>query len=316
MDEAAGSSNGFSSNQQAEGNLNLKCLMQNQSRFFFSDANIQPDQENSNIQADDQEDTIAEQQDGESTAGSSSNSNTRDQINNAVSRLISIRNSIQEMREQLDIIPDDSDSDDGEDFQPIFRNFSILNTVRNYQIGRIRDTLRSINERYRGSINNADNENASVDFEDEEMLNFSDSNTTTEDSLHTTDVESMDDEPDVEDYDENLTGEHKYLKEMERVPGCGYLEPDKYYKMKIIALKKMIYPGEVVPMVASRVLFDASGGEDGVLFGIICNAINSVNQQDWYGVTCQVFERNHRGSIKARSLQRFVINIRENPGYV
>lgn len=225
------------------------------------------------------------------------------------------------MREQLDIIPDSDSSDENDDVQPsIFRNFSILNTVRNYQIGRIRDTLRSINERYRGSLNDESvdpADNAAVDFEDEGILNFSDSYTTTEGSLHTSDVEtveSMEDEPDVVDYDENLTGEHKYLEEMERVPGCGYLEPNKYYKMKIIALKKMIYPGEVVPMVASRVLFDASGGEDGILFGIICNAINSVNQQDWYGVTCQVFERNDRGSIKARSLQRFVINIRENPG--
>lgn len=224
------------------------------------------------------------------------------------------------MREQLDIIPDDSDSDDdNEDFQPIFRNFSILNTVRNYQIGRIRDTLRSINDRYRESLNeeSAGLENPAADIEDEEILNFSDSYATTEGSLPTSDVEtveSMDDEPDVENYDENLTGEHKYLEEMERVPGCGYLEPNKYYKMKIIALKKMIYPGEVVPMVASRVLFDAGGGEDGVLFGIICNGINNVNQQEWYGVTCQVFERNDRGSIKARSLQRFVINIRENPG--
>lgn len=220
------------------------------------------------------------------------------------------------MREQLDIIPD-TDSDDESDIQPsIFRNFSILNTVRNYQIGRIRDTLRNINERYRGSINDESGDPDTVDLEEEGILNFSDSYTTTEGS-QTSDVEtveSMEDEPDVVDYDENLTGEHKYLEEMERVPGCGYLEPDKYYKMKIIALKKMIYPGEVVPMVASRVLFDASGGEDGILFGIICNSINSLNQQDWYGVTCQVFERNDRGSLKARSLQRFIINIRDNPG--
>lgn len=282
--------------------------------FSGSTSNENPSEEN-------RTDATPPQENEESTAGSS-NPNTRDQINNAVSRLISIRNSIQEMREQLDIIPDDdsSDSEDIEHFQPIFRNFNILNTVRNYQIGRIRETLRNINERYRGNTSNeeaADNENAaaSVDLDDEEMLNFSDSYTTTEGSLHSDveTVESMDDEPDVENYDENLTGEHKYLEEMERVPGCGYLEPDKYYKMKIIALNKMIYPGEVVPMVASRVLFDASGGEDGVLFGIICSAMNSVNQQDWYGVTCQVFERNDRGSIKARSLQRFVINIRENP---
>lgn len=157
-----------------------------------------------------------------------------------------------------------------------------------------------------------------MDFEEEEVLDSSDGFTTNEDSLHTSDVETLEsmeeDGGDVMDYDENLTGEHKYLEEMERVPGCGYLEPDKYYNMKIIALNKMIYPGEVVPMVASRMLSDASGGEDGVLFGIICNAINNVNQQDWYGVTCKVFERNDRGSIKARSLQRFVINIRENPG--
>ncbi|KAL5283335.1 CRBN family protein [Megaselia abdita] len=282
-------------------------------RFCFALETNQDDPSNTNTS--DQPDTIEDDLNiADEEVEPSSSSNTRDQITSAVSRLISIRNSIQEMREQLDIIPaDDSDSDDdNEDTLPIFRNFNILNTVRNYQIGRIRDTLRSINERYRGSSGEAEN----ADFEDEEVLNFSDSYTT-EDSLHTSDVEtveSMDDEPDVEDYDENLTGEHKYLEEMERVPGCGYLEPDKYYKMKIIALKKMIYPGEVVPMVASRVLFDASGGEDGVLFGIICNAINSVNQQDWFGVTCQVFERNDRGSIKARSLQRFVINIRENPG--
>lgn len=221
------------------------------------------------------------------------------------------------MREQLDIIPDTDSDDENDDIQPsIFRNFSILNTVRNYQIGRIRDTLRNINERYRGSINDESGDPDNMELEEEGILNFSDSYTTTEGS-QTSDVEtveSMEDEPDVEDYDENLTGEHKYLEEMERVPGCGYLEPNKYYKMKIIALKKMIYPGEVVPMVASRVLFDASGGEDGILFGIICNSINSLNQQDWYGVTCQVFERNDRGSLKARSLQRFIINIRDNPG--
>lgn len=89
--------------------------------------------------------------DEESPSGSSSN--TRDQINNAVSRLISIRNSIQEMREQLDVIPS-SDSDDDDYLQPTFRNFNFLNTVRYHQIGRIRDTLRSINERYRNRDGN------------------------------------------------------------------------------------------------------------------------------------------------------------------
>lgn len=274
------------------------------------------DPENSAGDLDDQ------QQDEESTAGSSSNSNTRDQINNAVSRLISIRNSIQEMRDQLDIIPDDSDSDDFEDdVQPsIFRSFSILNRARNYQIARIRNTLRNINERYRIRMSNeesGDPVNGVLEMDEDGILNSSDSLPTTEGSLHTSDVEtveSMEDEPDVEDYDENLTGEHKYLQEMERVSGCGYLEPNKNYKMRLIALKKMIFPGEVVPMVASRVLFNVSGGEDGILFGIICNSINSVNSQNWYGVTCQVFERNDKGSLKARSLQRFIINVRDNPG--
>uniref|UniRef100_T1GUL9 Uncharacterized protein n=1 Tax=Megaselia scalaris TaxID=36166 RepID=T1GUL9_MEGSC len=104
--------------------------------------------------------------------------------------------------------------------------------VRYHQIGRIRDTLRSINERYRNRDGNdlttsrdsatATDNNIVMDFEEEEVLDSSDGFTTNEDSLHTSDVETLEsmeeDGGDVMDYDENLTGEHKYLEEMERVP--------------------------------------------------------------------------------------------------
>lgn len=104
------------------------------------------------------------------------------------------------------------------------------------------------------------------------------------------------------------------MGEMDRVTGVNFLEPGKTYQMPIKCHLSLIYPGETVPMFIDVAMYESllNDTENGMSFGLIFPSMWKYTKPNFYGVTCQIYEKgptNADGNIKikTRVYQRFVI---------
>lgn len=108
----------------------------------------------------------------------------------------------------------------------------------------------------------------------------------------------------------------QYLGEMDRVSGVQYLEPNQHYEIPIIIHNSLVFPGETLPMILSRHLFQGTNfNDDGLVFGVVFRELIDRANARFFGVTCQVYEKSNDDTesitIKSRAYQRFYIRNEE-----